>query len=100
MQNIHYLIMIISAPFIFGAFLYLFHICNKQDIEEFWSNPFRYFVLLLFPFIVLLGIFGYSGFVPDFYTTKMNKRKIAEILICTSIGLFFGFYIVKSIYGI
>lgn len=99
MQDIHYIIMIILTPFIFAALLYSVHITDKQNIDNFWNNPFRYLVLLFFPFIALLGVAGYSGFIPEFYTTKMNKRKIAEIIICSTIGLSFGFYIFQLFYG-
>jgi hypothetical protein len=100
MSDSSIILLILSIPFIFGFLLYLLHISSNYDINVFWGSKFRFFVLIFFPLIAVVGAAGYGGgSLPGFYSS-FNTRRTIETIFCTIIGLSVGFYMVSGMYPV
>lgn len=98
MSDTSIILLILSIPFVFGFLLYLLHISSNYDVNVFWASKFRFFVLTLFPLIVIVGAAGYGGgSLPGFYSS-FNTRRTIETIICTTLGLLCGFYMMYDVY--
>jgi hypothetical protein len=79
-------ILVLIALLVIGFISININIVPENDIDNFWRNPLRFFILTFFPVLVILNLLTLNYNDLDLYK-NLNKKRILEILICSLIGI-------------
>lgn len=78
--------LILFILLITGMIIYAYNIVPENDYDRFWASNYRFFVLIFYPFLILIGWISFLNIEPDFYN-NFNKRRVIETIIYSLIGI-------------